>query len=122
MADRSLRTVVTDGFTARRYVHHLVKLATGAVCLAAYALALHALPVWLAGVLCSGAWFLTIRIAYALDHGTPIVKPDLWCDLALHGLPIAAYLAWRPETRGVGSVLAVVLSVAYGRTYPDAEP
>lgn len=124
MSDRSLRTVVTDSFTAPRYVQHLVKMATGAVVLAAYVFALR-ITIG-AGSVASVAWFLSLRVAYWLDHRddihrTALVKPDLWCDLALHTMPVALAVAYWCDWR-VGLGLGVACLVAYLVTYPEASP
>jgi len=121
MSDHSLTTVVTDTFTAPRWLHHTAKAATGAVSLAAYWVAWRSLGPLAGAVVGSVTWFLSLRIAYALDHGERLIKPDLWCDLALHTMPIALAVAyWRDWRVGLG--LGVVCLVAYLVTYPDASP
>ena len=121
MSDRSLRTVVTDTFTAPRYVHHMVKIATGAVVLAAYWLAFRYVGPLTGAVAGSVTWLLTIRLAYALDHGGPLITPDMWCDLALHGMPVALVVSCWGDWR-VGAGVGVVLIGLYLWSYPDASP
>ena len=106
---------VTDTFTAPRWLHHVVKIVTGALVFAICWLASrHSVPV---GATLSVVWFLTLRVSYALDHGTPLVKPDLWCDGALHVIAIAGWLGL-----DYGLALVAVCLGAYLLTVQDAEP
>lgn len=115
MTDRSLTTRAFDGFWAPRWCHHVVKLATGGLVLGVFAL-LASSPAHAA--ICSLLWFGTIRVAYAIDHGTPLLKPDLWCDLALHVLPLAVMLRdWRLAAPAIACCVG-----AYWWSYPEATP
>lgn len=115
MSDRSLLTRAFDGFWAPRWVHHLVKLATGAAVLGVFAL-LASSPA--AAALCSLLWFMSLRVAYSINHGTPLIKPDLGTDLALHATPLAGLIG----NHLVACLVAVLLVLVYLRTYPDASP
>ncbi|MDB4912898.1 MAG: hypothetical protein JWM95_542 [Gemmatimonadetes bacterium] len=127
MSDHSLTTIVTDSFTAPRWVHHLVKLATGALVLILlallerYELGASTRLAWpVAGAL-SVAWFLSLRVAYWLDHHGKFITPDLWCDLALHAAPITIAVALTAD-RVLGGVAFALCLTSYMFTYPDASP
>lgn len=124
MSDRSLKTVVTDTFTAPRYVHHLVKLLTGLVVLGiVYPLLRSGLPLWAVAGLLSLAWVLTTKVAMRLERGAPLytVGKDLLCDLALHLMPVGLMLLLLGQLVP-GLALLGVLAVVYVLTYPDAQP
>jgi hypothetical protein len=132
MTDRSLRTIVTDSFTAPRWVHHGVKAVTGALVLLLLALleryGLHATPrvAWAVASLLSVAWFLSLRVSYWLDHrgdAQPaiFIKADLWCDLALHSVPAAIAIALVSD-RMIGSIAFALCVAGYLSSYPDATP
>lgn len=124
MSNRSLLTVVTDTFTAARWIHHLFKVATGVMTLVLiYALLRSEVAVPVAASILSFAWFITTKIAARLEKGSYVYElgPDLACDLALHMLPVAvlSVLWWSVP---IGGVITALLVIVYFFTYPDASP
>lgn len=114
MSDHSLRTVVVDTFRAPRWVHHTVKIVTGA--LFVFALTFATAPPIACAI--SLAWFLSFRLEYWFQHWQErFFKPDLWCDTALHCVAMAW---WVPDPYRVPFVVVCVF--AYCATYPDASP
>ena len=124
MRDRRLTTIVTDTFTAPRYIHHAFKALTGAIVLTlVYCLLRSGIPIWLSACILSFAWVITTKIAARLERGSSVyeVGPDLICDVALHLLPVGFILTlWWSWPLGLG--IMVLLSIAYVLTYPEASP
>lgn len=124
MNDPRLDTIVTDTFTAPRWVHYLFKMLVGAVVLAVLGLIiLWEIPWWAKAGLFSAAWYLSLKASYSLDHHGRFlyVSKDLACDFSLHMMPVALLLAlvwiwW------VGALAAFLLLAIWVWAFPGASP
>ena len=107
-----------NGLTLPRGLHHVAKIMTGAVVLGLSWLAVTSLSPLACAAIYSLAWFLSLRVAYALDHHTPAFSLDLWCDMSLHVVACAAVI---PDPRFAVAAGAACL-LTYLLTVHDASP
>lgn len=104
-----------------RWALHLSKVGIGAAFLAAYYWMFRLLPLWVAAMLASFVWFASNRVQYSLNMGTPIVKPDLWTDMATHCSPFAALL-WVEGFRLAAVLVFAALAAVWWLTHTESSP